>query len=269
MLFLIVSATFLLLVSSSLTYSLLIRGTLERQTTQIALSGLISALELAYPPADALVKSDPDNENAFGSFCAAQDKDSTEPQSCPFLMESDSLIVTGKSAIPSNLADLISRKLRSGAFVAQPIGDIPDPARLCALDMSGESGLQRWFRCTDRINCLASRRILPPTSQRREKSSRCLWDSFALAYVFFLVLLILVLKIITEPLKTLTRTADHFAGGDFNTKVKVPKTVSEIRVLAEAFNHMGTELKIQRDSLKRILTIWKKRTRPADSLSTA
>jgi sigma-B regulation protein RsbU (phosphoserine phosphatase) len=79
---------------------------------------------------------------------------------------------------------------------------------------------------------------------------RALLGSLVFAYMVFLALMILVLKVVTRPLKKLSNAAKHFARGDFAYRVAVPTSIAELGVLAQAFNNMGEELEKQHNSLE-------------------
>jgi phosphoserine phosphatase RsbU/P len=250
MLFLIVTATFILLVSSSIIYSVTIKSAIEQQSTEMALSGLLTVLEMTYPAVKAIASSDPETSSVLGSFSESFQYYNDTRLCLPFLMQADEMTFTEGSGIPSLLANEITSRYLSGAFVAHPVPPIPDPSRICKVTLNDHTWLTVAVPLRDTDKMLGLTEDITPYIIRAKKVEQILVGFLVLGYVFFLMLLILVLRIITDPLKILTVAAGRFARGDFDIRVAVPKTVSEVQILSEAFNEMGSKLKAQRDSLE-------------------
>lgn len=249
LLFLIVVATFMLLLSSSLIYSITIKGTLKKQSSEMAISEVLSVLALVYPVINGMVDQVSDPQLILSDFCISLSKNNPSELADPFIMKTpDFEIPIG--IVPAELSMLITSKFKSGGIAARQINSISQAAWITTLHHNERIWLAAAAPLKQSDYMLGLVQDITPYLLHAEKVERILIGSLALGYVFFLSLLVLVLKIITDPLKNLIKAAQKFSQGDFDQRVSVPKMVTEVRVLAETFNKLGVDLKTHRNSLE-------------------
>ena len=249
LLFVMVAASFMLLFYSSVIYYSASNRVMEGYITKFAVNGLVATLGTAFPS----VQTRLDNGMSLPEILESLDMPTVEQTTgagfSPFITTSDNHMVDS-SKLPEFLAQDLEGVLLEGSFAQYqfPLSDENADVYcfksnrkivLIAVSPVMRSGL--------RVGLMRDITFLVSFAMRIEQA---MVGSLVMAYAVFMILLILVLRIITRPLKSLTAAAQRFAKGDFDFKVKIPTTVSEMDVLANAFNHMGSELKRQRESLE-------------------
>ena len=249
LLFVMVAASFMLLFYSSVVYYSATNRVMESYITRFAANGLVATLGTAYPSVQNHLDNGVSLPEILDSLTAQPVDQTTTLSFSPFITTSDNHIIEG-SRLPETLVEGIENLIQgkvsgqqsfplsdelADVYIFKKDGDI----MLLTLSPVMKSGL--------RVGLMRDVTFLVSFALRIEQA---MVGSLVMAYAVFMILLILVLRIITSPLKKLTAAAKRYAEGDFDHTVKVPTTVSEMEVLADAFNHMGSELKRQHESLE-------------------
>jgi len=250
LLFLLVNLVFAILVLSSGLYLAATSGVLRERSTEFALNGLVAALGAAYPAAEASVDAGMSNVEVL-DLVGHPDPDSAPLGTLlPFILENEGTTVAAESGLPPDLASEIERSCRDGKYLTHTMRSTGAVARISHVKTDESTWLTAAVPLSDTGKCfgLASNTTLFATQARR--IGRDLLGALAFAYMYFLTLLVIALRIIIKPLKTLTKAAREYARGDLSHRVTVPTTIAEVEVLADAFNTMGFELKRQHNSLE-------------------
>ncbi|MCX6647532.1 MAG: SpoIIE family protein phosphatase, partial [bacterium] len=249
LLFVMVAASFMLIFYSSVVYYSATNRVMEGYITRFAVNGLVATLGTAYPSVQARLDNGDSLPEILDTIKVPPSEEANILNFTPFITTSDNQIVDG-SRLPGTLLPGIESLLQRNSFAQQPfplsdeladvyIFKVDRGIVLLAISPEMKSGL--------RIGLMRDITFLVSFALRIEQA---MVGSLVMAYAVFLILLILVLRIITRPLKNLTAAAKRYAKGDFDHVVKIPTAVSEMEVLADAFNHMGSELKRQHESLE-------------------
>lgn len=244
-----VTACFSLLLYSSIVYFSTANKVMERQVINFAISGLVATLSNVYPSAINSFAAGSGNNEVIESLQDLAADQTTHDIVIPFILNNRMEIIGG-SNLPDRTKTELVNVLSGEPFSRNrfPLGDeyadsyIVQSGRglfVAVVSPVTESGL--------RIGLLRDINYLLSFAGKIE---RALIGSMVLAYLVFMVLLVIVLRIITKPLKTLTAAAERYAKGDFDFTVSVPTAVTEMIVLTDAFNRMGEELKLQHHSLE-------------------
>ena len=249
MMFMVITATFVLLAYSSTLYFTSTKGVLQEKSAEFALNGLLAGLGASYGAADTAFEAGLSSEEVLALLGAKESDDRRSGSLIPFIIDNDQLQIVDDGPLPDDLADEIERLYSDGEYATRKLSG-GSPAYVCKVQNDNATWLAAIapLAGTGRGFGLAS--DVTGFIAQAQNIERDLVGSLVFAYVYFLVLLVVVLRIITNPLRSLTRMAKKYSRGEFSHRVKVPSAVSELRVLADAFNGMGAELKRQHDSLE-------------------
>ena len=109
----------------------------------------------------------------------------------------------------------------------------------------------------DILNLLDETKLTVTKYQQLENNRAMLLFDFAIIYIVFAILLILVAvwvglwfaERIAQPVGQLAAAAQRVGAGDLESRVKVDRDDDEISMLGRVFNQMTRQLKGQRDAL--------------------
>ncbi len=250
LLFMIVTTTFALLFTCGLAYSVTVKLTIQKQSTEIALSRLLETLRSTYPRAKSELQSGADEDELIRDLTPPRTSPSIGERLSPFLIDIETIQVVVAGDLSTVIGSAITEKLRKHDYIERETGVSHYPARISLVRTEDEWWISAAVPVpeTGRMFCLA--RDTTEMMAQALRLQQQLVGLLILSYAFFLALLVMVMKIIVNPIRTLTEAAGHYAKGDFDYRVEVIQTMAEIQVLAKAFNRMGRELKVQRDHLR-------------------
>ncbi|MFH1676862.1 MAG: GAF domain-containing protein, partial [bacterium] len=249
LMFLIVTATFILLAYSSVLYIITSESALEDQSTGNAVAGLVSTLGAAYPLADSAMKMGFNESDVLNSLSPAPETGDASAELLPFVINEGEIRVRESGQVNPEVIDLIINNLQNASFGDITLPNSSEPVRLCKFEIKDEVWIAVAAHLPDDRGMLGYAREISPYLLSGEKVQRQLIGFLVMAYVIFITLLVLVLRIITRPLKNLTSAAERFAKGDFTPINDVPKSIAELGILSNAFNRMGSDLENHRESL--------------------
>ncbi len=250
LLFLIVTTTFSLLFTCGLAYSVTVKLTIQQESVNLAVSGIVETLSNTYIAVARDLVTGKDELEILQSLGYPFSGNNIERSIIPFFLDNETGQMVSSSDVPEELSSGIPDRLKDGSTSRRDLGIGEHPADIVMVRKN-----DRWWVVaaipvagSDRSFGIA--RDITDQMIRATHLQQQLVGLLILSYSFFLALLVMVMKIITSPIRALTEAAEKFTHGDFDHQVDVPKSMSEIQVLATAFNRMGTELKARRDSLQ-------------------
>jgi len=250
MMFVLVIATFLLLLYSSVIYVATTSRVVEDQSTGFAVNGLISALSATSPAASAAYDAGLDDTEVIELLEQPVSSDGVSQAFAHFIFDDIKRDITSSDIVSEPLASEIGLAYRSGEFSSQQSTLIGSSADIGIISTSDATWLVAIGPAVNGGKRLGLANDISAVVTGARSDQYTMIGSLALAYLVFLGLLIIVFRLITKPLKTLTQAARQYSEGNFSHRVKVPSSVSELALLAKTFNNMGEELKNQRDSVE-------------------
>ncbi|HEX9745759.1 MAG TPA: SpoIIE family protein phosphatase [bacterium] len=247
-LFLVIVCAFALMALSGTLFLISTHGKMERQNIALSTTMLVSSIEIAIPmigtsPLDTVDASD------FPGLSEASNDHSTHAiHFVPFLVDTD-FNINSDEQLPPELLLLIKDKLSRGDYTEESI-HYSDAIVKTSLIKSGGS---TWNIVVAQINdkqYLGLAQNLTPIVMNARSLEILFIGVLIAVYIIFIALLYLVLRLVTKPLNLLTDAARKYTAGDFNVKVTIPRTVSELWMLGKVFNEMGFRLNEQKESLE-------------------
>ncbi len=245
---LVVAACALLLYSSAL-FIVTSNKVMEERSFNQAFDELISTLTTTWPAVGLAMEADLNDAEVMKAL-GQPDSGSNAILDIfqPFIFNNDSGVVQ-ESNLPTYLVRDIENRFSTGKYISHNLTSYDTPAYICRVYSNSQTWLVGAVEIpgTDRSFGLA--RNITNVISGTQKVQQTFIGTFILAFLISLIILFVVLRVITTPLKSLTDSAIQYARGDFSNKVVIPSGITELEILADTFNQMGSDLKDQRDSL--------------------
>ena len=249
LMFTVVTATLALLIYSSALFLASTNGVLQEKTSEFAVNGLIAGLGAAYPAVESAFNAGLSDSEVLAVL--GKPEEGYHPGALrPFIIDNSDMRILEESGLPEDVRSEVERRYINNEYVTVQIRSANNSASVCNFQVGAGTWLAAIVSLPSTGKSFGFASETTPFLAHARRVERDMIGSLAFAYVYFLILLIIVLRIITNPLRSLTRAAKKFAQGDFSYRVRIPTTIAELGVLADAFNTMGSELKTQRDSLE-------------------
>ncbi len=250
MLFILVLLTFVVLLGSSSFHLATSNRLMERQSSEMMVNSLVATVVTSLPVARSGIESGLPDEDVISLLGQFGTSESNTDIFVPFITEEGRFrIIDGDNLLPV-IAEKVEQCHLDGNVTTESIIASSTPASVCWVVHDGHI----WIAAT--IEMLGTGRrfgmardvtAVVASTRRIEKS---LFGSLVFAYMVFLALMILILKVVTNPLRNLTKAAIEFARGNLQYRVEIPTSVAELGLLAKAFNDLGEELQHKHESLE-------------------
>ncbi len=250
MLFILMTATFLVFLYSSIFYLAPSNRLLEEQSFSLALNGLLGTLSTAYPAARSAMDAGLNDSSILSLLGRPSEEDSISGAIMPFFAGADDFGIGEGSGLPDALAGEIEQAFRSDDFATHELASVHGSASVCRVQAGEKVWLAAIIELPGSGRYFGLARDITPVIARTKKVELSLAGSLAFANLVFFVLLLFVLRAVTSPLRVLTKAAERYGRGDFDFEVKVRTSMTEIGVLADSFTKMGSELREHHESLE-------------------
>ncbi|HDS31025.1 MAG TPA: GAF domain-containing protein [Firmicutes bacterium] len=249
-LFVIVTMTCALLITCGLAYSVTVKLTIQKESIDLAITGALETVANSYRHVAQGLHRNHSESEILQTLGYPFNDSKTGKTILPFLLDSSTNSITEGKGITDKISLVIEKNLNENKIIRREISGAPNPVGIFVKKIE-----KRWWLITiipieSSDRSFGTARDISDNMLQALRLQQQLVGLLILSYAFFLALLVMLMKIITSPVKSLTEAAEKYAHGDFDHHVEVPNTMSEIQVLANAFNRMGTDLKAHRDHLQ-------------------
>jgi len=251
MLFVLVIAVLMALLYSTTFYVLTSKKIMSDQGRYLAMDGLIQTLAVASNTVDAALATGMDDESVIGTLGQPLPGDDGASVLIPFIIDNINFNFSNATNLPGELPQKLVTSYTAGDFETRRLPSSHRSAIIKQIQVDGRIWLTASVQLEEDGRYFGFARNITVIVSGSQAIEKILAGSQALTYLIFFSLLLLILKIVTTPLKKLTEAAMRYARGNFSHRVNIQTGIAEIGVLRDAFNQMGSELERQRTSLEK------------------